>query len=384
MWKTLLRWPATICLLILFMFAPFGQVSLAFGHSLEQFGLRRIVHPTSENIPNDLDPKFILEPALDPIKVAPDILTNVAITDTIDIGINEDGPDYEMLGEIRDVTHDRDGRLYLLDASVGTVRIFNSDGSYAGSFGKAGTGPGELTYAYNLAVSDSGTVAAVVTGSGVTVVFKRTERGDFVYRNSFQHSGIVTDDACIMNGHLYLLGYKPDASGNIYKLSLEGDLISIFGRLYKSRNTFVVSSLSSRGQIACMGRSGIIGAIKEQVPALTGYSEDGSALWTVRIRGIKPAPVEEHGGTLTISKPKIGESWLYSLFSDAAGNFNVVYMVNSGEQQPAPFHVFRIRAKDGMGTYAGHSRGLKGIHSDYVVQNRPFRHPSVRLIKLDG
>ena len=192
-----------------------------------------------------------------------------------------------MLGDIRDIAHDNDGRLYLLDTSVGTVRTFNSDGSYAGSFGKAGTGPGELTDAYNLAVSDSGTIAAIVTGSGVTVVFKRTERGNFVYRNSFQHSRIITRDACIMNGYLYLLGHKPDASGNIHKFSLEGDLISTFGFLYKSRNARVVAQLSRRGRIACVEKNGVIGAIQEEIPVLTGYSEDGSVLWTVMIRGIK-------------------------------------------------------------------------------------------------
>ena len=365
------------------MVAPFGQVSLATGHSLEQFLQSRIVHPTSENIPHDLDPEFILEPTLDPTGVAPDILTNVAITDTIDIGVNE-GPDHEMLGDIVDVVHDSHGRLYLLDASTGTVRIFHADGSYAGSFGRAGRGPGELEYAEALSVSDSGTVAAVVTRRGVTVVFKRTERGDFIYRNNIDHSGIVPDDGCIMNGHLYLIGYKSGTSGNIHKLSLEGELISTFGSLYKSRNTFVESSLTMRGQIACMERSGVVGAIKEQVPALTGYSEDGTVLWTVKFRGIRPTLVEERGKTLTFKPAKIGESFPYSLFSDAAGNFNVVYLVISGEQQPNPFHVFKINAEDGIGTYTGHSRALKGIHSDYVIQDRPFIHPSVRLIKIDS
>ena len=365
------------------MVAPFGQVSLAVGHSLEQFWQSRIVHPTSENIPDDLDPEFILEPTLDPTRVALDILTNVIITDTVDIGVSE-GADYEMLGDIVDIVHDSDGRLYLLDASTGTVRIFHSDGSYAGSFGRARRGPGELDLAETLSVSDSGTIAAVVTRRGVTVVFKRTERGDFIYRNSIDHSGIVPDDGCIMNGHLYLVGYKSGTGGNIHKLSLDGDLISTFGSLYKSRNAFVESSLTMRGRIACMERSGIIGAVKEQVPALTGYSEDGTVLWTVRFGGIKPALVEERGKSLSFSPPEIGESWIYGLFSDVAGNFNAVYYVSASEQQQPPFHVFRINAEDGIGTYAGHSRALKGIHSDYVIQNRPFQHPSVRLIKIDS
>ena len=164
-----------------------------------------------------------------------------------------------------------------------------------------------------------------------------------------------------MNGHLYLIGYKAGASGNTHKLSLEGDLISTFGSLYKSLNTFVESRLTMRGQIACIERSGVVGAIKEQVPALTGYSEDGTILWTVRIGGINAAPVEERGETFSKSSPEVGEGWLYSLFSDATGNFNVVYMVISGEQQPTPSHVFRINAEDGIGTYAGHSRALNGI-----------------------
>jgi len=55
-----------------------------------------------------------------------------------------DGAEEEMFGDVRAIAVAPDGEIYVLDRHVPTVRRFGPDGTYLGSFGRDGGGPGEF------------------------------------------------------------------------------------------------------------------------------------------------------------------------------------------------------------------------------------------------
>lgn len=54
-----------------------------------------------------------------------------------------DRPDYDLV-VVHDLTVDEDGRIYVLQRQLGTVRVFDSEGRFVRAIGRSGSGPGEL------------------------------------------------------------------------------------------------------------------------------------------------------------------------------------------------------------------------------------------------
>ena len=370
------------------MFAKNGAafaaaICIALTVSMESLGQRRIIHPTSDNIPVVDDPSHILAPPGDPSTIQLTYLSTLSVLDTVQIGVNE-GDEDEILGNVVDVAHDPDGRIFVLDSEFATVRIYDPDGSHVGSFGRSGTGPGEFQSAASLSLSDSGRFAVVVSGIGPIQVFARREDGLFEYRNSISKHEIASRSGCAMNGHLYLLGYHPERSGPIHKFTLEGEYVDSFGELYKSKNEFVVRVLSGTGLIACSEMHNVVGFIREGVPVLTGYAaNNGSMLWRVKFEGFKPTVIEEEDrDTLIHMKSEPGQSLARLLFADSGGFLNIAYIYFTRRGRPTPRHIFRIDAVSGEGTYLGHDKAIVAKHDDYVVHLYNYPYPSLEIISI--
>ena len=364
-----------LCLLLICLGAVSGTTD-CFADPNSQFKVR---HPTPENIPTITDPKFILDTGGDPQHIGLDFLSTLDIADTLYIGVNE-GADHEMFSDVRDIEFDSDGRLFILDEQTGTVRIFNPDGSYVGSIGQLGMGPGELKHPESVAILDSGATVIVMTRSSRIHVFIRDDTDIYSYHHSFSTQGHGGGSGCAMNGHIYLLGYNPDVDGIVHKFTLDGQWQTAFGAPYKSRSQFAVSSLSTRGLIACS--DGIIAVAKEHIPIMTGYAENGSMLWQVKFDDFKPASVTQRGpGRMSYSLPKNGESFLHTLFAGSDGDFYISFVVaRAGNTNPS--HLFRINARSGIGIYAGHAGKVVGIRDNYVVQQGIAPYPHFRLLRI--
>ena len=113
-----------------------------------------------------------------------------------------------MLGRIADVAVDPDGHIFVLDSEFSEVLIYNPDGSYFGSFGRAGAGLGSFTRLRVVSLSDSSTIAVVFADR--IQVFERLDNGHFRPRNSFVATGSY---GCAMNGHIYILRLHPERQG---------------------------------------------------------------------------------------------------------------------------------------------------------------------------
>ena len=56
-----------------------------------------------------------------------------------------DGGEADELFRVRDATRLPDGRIVIANAGSNELRVFNADGSHAGTWGGRGEGPGEFT-----------------------------------------------------------------------------------------------------------------------------------------------------------------------------------------------------------------------------------------------
>ena len=91
------------------------------------------------------------------------VLTARAVERLLTIGPEEARPE-TLFGNVVDVAADDQGRIYVLDQMAREVRVFAQDGTFEGSIGQPGQGPGEfsgfaqslLVYRDTVLVSDAG------------------------------------------------------------------------------------------------------------------------------------------------------------------------------------------------------------------------------------
>jgi sugar lactone lactonase YvrE len=88
----------------------------------------------------------------------------------LSIGVLE-GAEEEMFGQIRAIAVAPDGELFVLDSHVPTVRRFGSDGTYLGSFGREGGGPGEFKRPEAMAMLPDGRILVRDPGNARIAVY---------------------------------------------------------------------------------------------------------------------------------------------------------------------------------------------------------------------
>jgi hypothetical protein len=110
---------------------------------------------------------------------APAGTTAAARTATVDLTIGqEDGDDAYMFGRVGGVATDDEGRIYVVDHAAAQVRVFDSSGVHTETFGRPGSGPGELRDPCCLAIGPDGHLWVRDNGNNRYVSFKlAAERG---------------------------------------------------------------------------------------------------------------------------------------------------------------------------------------------------------------
>ncbi len=100
-------------------------------------------------------------------------------------------PDSAVVGRFANVTHDRFGRTYLADLTGGRVVRFNRDGTFSGTIGRSGAGPGELQAAGQPGLLSNDSILAVPDPKAATVSLFEAGTGRFLRRNrmSFLDAG---------------------------------------------------------------------------------------------------------------------------------------------------------------------------------------------------
>jgi hypothetical protein len=94
----------------------------------------------------------------------------IADSPTVSIG-SVDGEEPYQLFRVRGATRAPDGRIYILNASTGQVRIFDDVGRFVTAMGGLGRGPGEFRYPAGLLLLPGDSVAVWDMPGGPRVVF---------------------------------------------------------------------------------------------------------------------------------------------------------------------------------------------------------------------
>jgi hypothetical protein len=84
-----------------------------------------------------------------------------------------DGAEEEMFGNVRAIAVAPDGEIFVLDRHVPTVRRFGPDGTYRGSIGREGGGPGELRRPEAMALLPDGRLLVRDPGNARINVYDR-------------------------------------------------------------------------------------------------------------------------------------------------------------------------------------------------------------------
>ncbi|HSR41243.1 MAG TPA: hypothetical protein VLL48_03705 [Longimicrobiales bacterium] len=95
---------------------------------------------------------------------------SIDTTDVVRIGVME-GPEEEMIGRLAGYLLRPDGRILFGDGVAHELRLFDDDGSFVGSVGRAGEGPGEYGWLYGLQPYPGDSVAVLDNEGGrVTIL----------------------------------------------------------------------------------------------------------------------------------------------------------------------------------------------------------------------
>ena len=294
--------------------------------------------------------------------------------DSVVVGVLE-GRRHEMFGHIADVATDGSGTLYILDSQYSEVRAFDQDGNFLGSFGHSGAGPGEFRTPHEIAVS--GLTVFVIELHQIHV-FQHQESG-ILFKESFTRDFMSFSGNCAMNGHLYTAGYKPEAEHLVHRFTADGVRKESFVEVYSSTNTTVQATMSLESLLACSEKHRIVGVVRDNIPVLAAYTENGIMLWRVRLTDFKPRVIEEDmhrkSGRAMVRQglAGVGEGHLHTLFSDGADHFYLGYYTESDDEQHFANHIFRIDVLTGQGEHLGTGR-LAAVSGGYVIasSHRPF------------
>lgn len=141
----------------------------------------------------------------------------------VEIG-NESSGGPAMFGSIDALTFDRLGRIYVLDASDNSVRVFDERGRFIARAGRSGRGPGDFARPLQLYHDGDSTLVVVDEVNGL--VLFRTSATEVVHRRTvllpFRSRAV-----CVVDRRVFVTGFKNGHT--LHALSADFEVDSSFG-----------------------------------------------------------------------------------------------------------------------------------------------------------
>lgn len=157
----------------------------------------------------------------------------VGIKEVLSIGKTEGEEEY-MFSQLRDITVDDAGNIYVLDIKEANVKKFSKDGEYIKSIGKKGQGPGEIGMPAFITISKQNEIVVEDPMSRRFAFFSFD--GDFIKNLSFAKMSLVQIE---LDKEGNIIGGTIDMKKQVYevrKVSPEIDFICSYGSSPLSRN----------------------------------------------------------------------------------------------------------------------------------------------------
>lgn len=163
-----------------------------------------------------------------------------------------------------EVDTDKRGNIYVVDTYKHRIVVFDKNGRFITTFGKAGKKAGELWFPTDIAVADNGNIFVVCKTTNKVVIFG----SDYKPRHEiFVESPL---GATVVNDRLYITTYRGIMIGD-----LNGRQMAAFGKRGKAEGQF---DFPSAVAVDKKGNIYVADSLNYRIQAL---NSDGKPLWTV-------------------------------------------------------------------------------------------------------
>lgn len=273
-----------------------------------------------------------------------------SIEHSISLGELIDPQKEDYMLDIENVVVDNFGRIYASSPSLSTIKVFNRNGDFTLSLGRAGRGPGEFTNLSKIAINSETNLLAALDRNEIEI-FKISP--DTIEYETTVATGISNStDICFSKDYLFTNGFKVTESdsistGNAYnsltvskpihKFSIENfGYLDSFGQRYETSTGFAIfEGQLSKTLISC-NDSTVVG-IFENFPLISGYDVDtNELLWESSILNMPMTEFKESFRSEPVMGvlPSYGEKYFYRDIINTDNN-NSLLMI--GNRYPSNF-----------------------------------------------
>lgn len=287
----LIRWPARTLALLL---------ALAGCAEPERATPREIVHPVAENLLS-ANARALGVLRLDSARVQALPFAGADQLGERTYGAST-GSEQEVFGEIVSAELLSSGRVLLLDASSGLIRVLGATG-VNGVVGGLGEGPGELmeptrlfAHRDSLLVLDAErSLHVFAMANGALPTYVRTMRLPFAVEDACSTpQGVLVLAAAIMRGDDGRPTLDP-SRGSLHRLDADGQVVTSFHVPYRATSATVVRALLA-GRLLCSPSDGTITVAYSSLGEVHHLTADGELVWMTRLPQHSYPPLREDPG----------------------------------------------------------------------------------------
>lgn len=253
---------------------------LASACTLEPPGIE---HPLPDSLASALHPGLVADAREAPAWVSPETGPDSLVAT---FGARET-PEAELIGRIA-MAKVRGDEIFVLDDQQNTVHVLNVPARTHMRIGRAGRGPGELTFPRGLALARDRIFIA--DERQVIHVFARVE-GAWSWTRDIPVP-FFPMDICFMDDGLYLLAPSDDASGFIHRLERD-QVVASFGIPYRWDNP-LIRYATTEGRLACLPEVDGVAWVPTRLNEVHMYGTDGAPRWIARLPGHRPMGIVEN------------------------------------------------------------------------------------------
>ncbi|MTI88401.1 MAG: hypothetical protein FH748_10570 [Balneolaceae bacterium] len=204
---------------------------------------------------------------------------------------------HDLLGNVKDLTTDSSGNIYILDNRTYSIRKYDSGGNLLKIYGGVqGRGPNDLFRPIAVDVSSE----SVLYQSDYPHPFKAydvsEDKLDFL--QTYEPKNIITTDFCLMNDEVYVrsLAENPNVEDslvyNLIHVFSQSDIefITAFGDMYNSPRLKTNKRLSGglNGKVACIENTNTIVYTFESFNYLYATDQKGELKWVANLSSLTP------------------------------------------------------------------------------------------------
>ena len=284
---------------------------------------------------------------------------------SVSIGVLDGNPK-EQFGELSAVAAQRGGRVAILDAKTGLLRVFDSLGTIVGEHGRLGSGPGEFRFPRAMVGIGWDTVAVLDHGLSRVSFFNTTvpARG---YARSFKLD-VPAWDFCGLGKWVFVSGYRARDSSVVRKLDLRGAELGAFGTPFTEiKNPIASGMVAVQTAIGCHPRTNLILVAHALYPVVRAYDAATGALkWTSTLSDFERTIIEVVEGGVRFSGPKSGVTDMVEKLLPLDSTLVLVQLVRYPDTRDALLHAkYEIRLlRADTGKEVGRQRGLHVLRAE--------------------